>query len=56
MTITYQQNLLGTVSVGNKVLVPFGTMKRAQEGFVIGLKENSEYKIKDILKVEERRT
>lgn len=43
----------GTVHIGSKVLVPFGTMKRVQEGFVIGIKESSEYKVKDILKVEE---
>lgn len=42
----------GAISIGKKVLVPFGTMKRAQEGFVIGIKEESEYKIKDILNVE----
>lgn len=43
----------GAIHIGSKVLVPFGTMKRAQEGFVIGVKEKSEYKIKDILKIEE---
>ncbi len=42
----------GAVNIGSRVLVPFGTMKRAQEGFVIGIKENSEYKIKDIINVE----
>jgi len=40
------------VFVGSKVLVPFGTMKRSQEGFVIGIKEKSEYKVKDILNVD----
>lgn len=50
----YLQNLHGTVHVGSKVLVPFGTMKRAQEGFVIGFKEKSEFKVKDILSVSER--
>ncbi len=44
---------VGTIHIGSKVLVPFGTMKRLQEGFVIGIKEKSEYKIKDIAKVEE---
>ena len=43
----------GFIHIGSKVLVPFGTMKKVQEGFVIGIKEKSEYKIKDILKVEE---
>ena len=40
------------IYIGSKVLVPFGTMKKAQEGFVIKIKDNSEYKIKDILNVE----
>ena len=48
--------MLGTIRVGSKVLVSFGTMKRYQEGFVIGFKEKSEYKIKNIAKVEERWT
>jgi len=43
----------GTINIGSKVLVPFGTMKRIQEGFVVGIKDKSEYKVKDILKVEE---
>ena len=41
-----------TISIGSKVLVPFGTMKRSQEGYVIGIKEKSEYKLKDILNIE----
>ena len=50
----YRKNLFGTISVGSKVLVPFGTMKRMQEGIVIGIKEKSEYKIKDIAKIENK--
>lgn len=42
------------IKVGNKVTVPFGTMKRSQEGFVIGIKSSSEYKVKDIVNVEKR--
>ena len=48
--------MLGTIRVGSKVLVPFGTMKRYQEGFVIGFKGKSEFKIKNIAKLEERWT
>lgn len=48
--------MLGTIRVGSKVLVPFGTMKRYQEGFVIGFKEKSDFKIKNIAKLEERWT
>jgi primosomal protein N' len=33
--------------------VPFGNMKKLEEGFVIGFKEKTEYEIKDIEKVEE---
>lgn len=44
-----------SIQIGSKVLVPFGTMKRAQEGFVIGLKEKSNYKVKEILNVESRK-
>ena len=43
------------IHIGSKVLVPFGTMKRSQEGFVIGFKEKSEYKLKDICNIEKRR-
>ena len=42
------------IKIGNKVIIPFGKMKRAQEGFVIGIKDKSEYKVKDILNVEKR--
>ena len=45
-------NFVGTIMVGSKVLIPFGNMKKIQEGFVVGFKEESEYKVKDILKVE----
>lgn len=51
------QKSLGTkLRAGSRVLVPFGTMKRSQEGFVIGIKESSEYKVKDILNIEPRRS
>lgn len=49
------ESLIEDVHVGSKILVPFGTMKRAQEGFVIGIKEKSEYKVKDILSIEKRK-
>lgn len=41
-----------SIHIGSKVLVPFGTMKRAQEGFVIGIKETSEYKVKEIIGID----
>ena len=48
-----RQNLPGTISVGDRVLVPFGNKKTLEEGFVISFKDKSEYKIKDIAKIEE---
>ncbi len=46
------EKLEASVKIGSKVLVPFGTMKKSQEGFVIGIKESSSYKLKDILSIE----
>lgn len=39
--------------VGSRVLVPFGNNKSLVEGFIINIKEKSEYKIKDIEKVQD---
>ena len=36
-------DLEGCVKVGSRVLIPFGNMKKLEEGFVIGIKETSEY-------------
>lgn len=41
------------VKIGARVLLKFGNIKKMEEGFVVGIKENSEYKVKDIEKVEE---
>ena len=41
------------ITVGARVLVQFGNIKNLEEGFVIGIKESSEYKVKDIKSVEE---
>ncbi len=45
--------LQGKVKIGSRVFVRFGNIKKLEEGFVIGIKESSEYKVKDIEKVEE---
>ena len=45
--------MLGTICVGDRILVPFGNKKTLEEGFVIGFKENSEYKVKDIAKIQD---
>lgn len=41
------------VKVGSRVFVPFGNMKSLENGFVVGLKEHSEYEVKDIVSVQE---
>lgn len=40
------------IIIGSKVLVPFGKGKKLEEGFVIGIKEKSEYAVKEISKLE----
>lgn len=49
------KNLEDKVKVGSRVLVPFGNMKRLEDGFVIGIKEHSLYQVKQIASVEEER-
>ena len=46
------------IVIGSKVLVPFGNTKTLEEAYVVGIKENSDYKdkIKDIAKLEENLT
>ena len=41
------------IKLGSRVLVPFGNMKRLEEGFVVNFKETTEYKVKDIAKLQE---
>lgn len=44
------------IKIGSRVLVPFGSMKRLEEGFVVSFKETTEYKTKDIAKLGEEST
>ncbi len=44
------------ILVGSKVLVPFGRGEKTAEAFVVGIKEKSEYEVKDIAKLEENLT
>ena len=44
------------IIVGSKVLVPFANFKTPEEAYVVGIKEKSEYKVKDILKIEDNLT
>lgn len=41
------------VIIGSKVLVPFGKGEKLEEGFVVGIKEDSEFEVKDIAKIED---
>lgn len=41
------------IKIGSRVLVPFGKMKKLEEGYVIAFKEVSEYKLKTIAKIED---
>ena len=43
----------GTICVGDRILVPFGNKKTLEEGFVIGLKEKSDFKVKDIASIQD---
>lgn len=47
------KDLEDIIIIGSKVLVPFGKGEKSEEGFVIGIKENSEYEVKDIAKLED---
>ena len=40
--------------IGARVLVPFGRMKELEEGFVVNIKAETEYQVKEIAKIEER--
>ena len=42
------------IFVGTKVLVPFGRKKEPEEGYVIKLKEKSEFEVKDIIDLGEK--
>ena len=41
------------VKVGSRVFVQFGNKKELEEGIVIGIKQKSEYKIKEIAGLQE---
>ena len=44
------------IIIGSKVLVPFGKGETLEEGFVVNIKENSEYEVKDIKQIEDTLT
>ena len=41
------------IKIGARVFVPFGPKNSATEGFVIGLKKDSEFANKNIIKIED---
>ena len=44
------------IIIGSKVLVPFGNSKKLEEAYVVGIKEKSEFEVKDIVKIEDNLT
>lgn len=48
------ETLKDFIIVGSKVLVPFGKSGQLEEAFVVGLKEKSEYEVKEIAKLQEQ--
>ncbi len=50
------KELADFIIIGSKVLVPFGNSKTLQEGYVVGIKEKSEFEVKDIVKLEDNLT
>ena len=45
-------HIINDIKIGSRVFVPFGKTKQ-EEGFVIGLKETSEFANKEIIKLED---
>ena len=46
------KELENMIFIGSKVLVPFGRLKNLEEAHVVGIKQSSDFEIKDIAKVE----
>ena len=44
------------ITVGSTVLVPFGRKKELEEAYVVGIKEKTEYDVKDIAKLKQNLT
>ena len=50
--IGYEENFVELI--GARVLVPFGRMKTLEEGFIVNIKQNTEFEVKEIAKIEEK--
>lgn len=48
----YEENSLELI--GARVLIPFGNTKKLEEGFIVNIKNNSEYEVKEIAKIEQK--
>ena len=47
------EDLEDIITIGSRVLVPFGNFKALEEGYVINIKEKSEYEVKELAGLEE---
>lgn len=47
------KDLEDLVIIGSKVLVPFGRGEKLEEAFVVGIKEKSDFEVKEIAKIED---
>ncbi len=47
------KNMEDKIKIGSRVMVPFANMKELEDGFVINLKEISEFKVKEISAIDE---
>lgn len=50
------KDLKDLIIIGSKVLVPFGKSEKLENAFVVGIKDKSDYEVKDIAKLEENLT
>lgn len=48
----YEKNAIELI--GARVRVPFGRMKTLEEGFIVNIKDKTEYEVKEIAKIEEK--
>ena len=46
-------NLIKNVKIGNRVFVPFGPKNSTKEGYIIGIKQESKFANKEIIKIED---
>ena len=47
------KDLEDLIIIGSKVLVPFGRGGKLEEAFVVGIKEKSDFEVKEITKIED---